>query len=91
MSLARHGDDLEVLMKKLIILSEVASLSMLPHMPSRRLELEELSDEASRERIDEPLDKGIITNEESSTLEIFNLLEEWNEPFKFKPCKRVSS
>ena len=90
MSIARYSDDLQVLMKKLVLLSEVASLSVLPHVPSFPSDLEQFS-HVSRENIEEVQDKRKATCEETSRLELLNKLEEFNEPVKSKAWTGVSS
>jgi hypothetical protein len=80
LSIARYNEDLRVLMEKLIILSEVASLSVLPQLPPFHGDLEDSSVSASQENDDE-----------SSRLGNLGLLEDWYEPVKFKAFEGVSS
>ena len=75
-------------MEKLVLLSEVASLSVVLEAPSCKVDLDEFSAIASPRSADQVQNKKEIVWKSSSN-EILGLLEEWDEPVKSKASKDV--
>ena len=93
---ARYSDDLHELLEKLLLLSEIATLSFAPRIVSTDLNVS--IDVASQQSSDQAIRKSEITiNEFKSSHTFQKLLEEWDEPIQsavsdnvrfvlFRPC-----
>jgi hypothetical protein len=86
---ARYSDDLHELLVKLVLLSEVATLSVASKLHSPSGDINVSIDAASYNTSDK--EPGNNDDDwDSSRRDIVNFLEEWDEPFQSNKTENVS-
>ena len=89
-TIARYNDDLHDLMEKLVLLSEVATLSVKSRLHSPSMDFNVSIDVASQGTDDQTQIKNAKNHWESDRHSMINVLEEWDEPFQSGATETVS-